>query len=681
MGRDSNQRSNFMAKTSINWGIIGCGSIAKAFSYGLKNAKTGKLYAVASRDQAKAEKFAAEHAAGAKAFGSYEALLADKDVDAVYIATPHPQHAEWAIKAANAKKHVLVEKPFAVNQGEAMAMFEAAEANGVTMMEAFMYRCHPQTAKLAELIREKAIGDVRVIQATFSFHAGFNPESRLFKNDSAGGGILDVGTYAVSMARLVAGSSLGKAFADPISVTGAGHLGQTGVDEWAVGNLKFEGDIVANVATGVGVNQENVVRIFGSEGRIYILNPWTANRGGIDTGKILVQRNGEKEPKELTIDAFNTSFGIEADVFGTAVLAGQKQPPSPAMTWADTLGNMATLDRWRAAIGLAYSFEKPENVTYTVHRQPLKVKPNNMLYGQIPNLTKKVSRLVMGCDNQQTMPHAAVMFDDFYERGGNTFDTAFIYGGGTMEKLLGQWIKNRGLRNEVSVIVKGAHTPFCDPDSITKQLKQSLERLQFDTADIYMMHRDNLDLPVSAFIDVLNEHVKAGRIKAFGGSNWSLPRVAEANAYAKSKGLQGFSVVSNNFSLARMVDAPWGGCIAASDPESRAFLAKEQLALLSWSSQARGFFTDRAAVDKTEDKELVRCWYSEDNFKRKERVNELAKKRGVEPISIALAYVLSQPFPTFALIGPRFLSETRTSMAGLNVKLSPDEVKWLNLEA
>src|SRR5262245_57266978 len=98
-----------MSKTSINWGIIGCGSIAKAFSYGLKNAKTGKLYAVASRDQAKADKFAAEHGP-AKRYGSYDALLADPAVDAVYIATPHPQHAEWAIKAANAKKHVLVEK-------------------------------------------------------------------------------------------------------------------------------------------------------------------------------------------------------------------------------------------------------------------------------------------------------------------------------------------------------------------------------------------------------------------------------------------------------------------------------------------------------------------------------------------------------------------------------------------
>ncbi len=666
---------------TINWGIIGCGSIAKAFATGLKLAKTGKLYAAGSRDQAKADKFAADHGA-TKAYGSYDALLADKDVNAVYIAVPHPQHAELAIRAARAKKHVLVEKPFAVNQAEAMAMLEAAVINDVFMMEAFMYRCHPQTAKLVELLKEKVIGEVRVINATFSFQAGFNAESRLFKNDFAGGGIMDVGCYTASYARLVAGAATGQDFADPIDVKGAAHLGQTGVDEWAVGTLKFPGNILAQIATGVGVNQENIVRIFGSDGKITVPNPYTASRGGPDAGKIIVHRKGEKEPTEHVLEASNTSFGLEADVFGNAVLAGKKQAPSPAMSWDDTLGNISTLDRWREAIGLTYEMEKPDKMLHTVDRQPLKVRPeNNMVYGNIPHLDKKVSRLAMGCDNQRTMPHAAVMFDDFFSRGGNMFDTAFGYGGGIMEKLLGQWMKNRGVREQVVVIVKGCHTPNCDPISLTAQLKTSLERLQTDYADIYMMHRDNLEYPVSAFVDVLNEHVKAGRIKAFGGSNWTLARVQEANDYAKSKGLQGFSVVSNNFSLARMVKPVWGGCVACSDPESRAWLTKTQLSVISWSSQARGFFTDRSAPDKLTDKDLVNSWYSEDNFQRKQRVYELAKKLNVTPISIALAYVMSQPFPTFALIGPRILSETRTSMEGLSIKLSPEQVKWLNLEA
>ena len=156
----------------------------------------------------------------------------------------------------------------------------------------------------------------------------------------------------------------------------------------------------------------------------------------------------------------------------------------------------------------------------------------------------------------------------------------------------------------------------------------------------------------------------------------------EANAYAKKKGLQGFSAVSNNFSLARMVEAPWGGCLAASDPESRAWFTKTQTPLMPWSSQARGFFVEGlAAPDKRDDAELARCWYSDDNFQRLARARELAKKKGVLTINIALAYVLCQPFPTFPLIGPRALRELHTSLPALKVELTAQEVRWLNLEA
>src|SRR5207247_9858106 len=164
------------------------------------------------------------------------------------------------------------------------------------------------------------------------------------------------------------------------------------------------------------------------------------------------------------------------------------------------------------------------------------------------------------------------------------------------------------------------------------------------------------------------------------GSNWTLPRVDAANDYAKKNGKTRFAAVINNFSLARLVAAPWPGCISASDAESRAWLARTQIPVLAWSSQARGFFLPgKAAPDKTDDPELVRCWYSDDNFQRLARVNELAKKRNVLPINIALAYVLHQPFPTFALIGPRQLTETRTSCKGLEIELTPEEVAWLDL--
>jgi aryl-alcohol dehydrogenase-like predicted oxidoreductase len=203
--------------------------------------------------------------------------------------------------------------------------------------------------------------------------------------------------------------------------------------------------------------------------------------------------------------------------------------------------------------------------------------------------------------------------------------------------------------------------------------------MQTDFTELYIMHRDMMEVTVSEFIDVLNEHVQAGRIKAFGGSNWSNERVREANDYATSKGLQGFSAISNNFSLARMIDPIWAGCIASSDAESRAFLTETQLAIMPWSSQARGFFV-RGDRNFTEDQELVRCWYSDDNFQRLERVREMAAKRNLKPIELALAYVLNQPFPTFPLIGPQTIDETRSSLSALSIQLSPDEVKYLNLE-
>jgi aryl-alcohol dehydrogenase-like predicted oxidoreductase len=545
-------------------------------------------------------------------------------------------------------------------------------------MEAFMYRCHPQTARLVKLLREKAIGDVRVIQATFSFHAGWDEASRLLDNKLGGGGILDVGCYCASMARLVAGVAAGKDFADPVEVKGVGHIGKTGVDEWAAASLLFPGDIVAELATGVQVNQENVVRIYGSDGHIVVPSPWIPSREGGAT-KIIVQRRGAKEPEEVAVETYEWLYAIEADTVAANI--ERRQAPSPAMTWADSLGNMKTLDMWRESIGVVYEAEKPEAFKLTVAKRPLAVrKDNRMKYGRIAGVEKKISRLFMGVDNQTSIAHATVMFDDFVEQGGNAFDTAHIYRGGKSEKLLGQWVRNRGIREEIVILDKGAHTPWCNPVDLTRQLYESLDRLQMDYLDIYLMHRDNPQVPVGEFVDVLNEHKKAGRIKSFGGSNWQVGRIEAANAYAKEHGLEGFSALSNNFSLADMIEPVWEGCIAASGAEFRAWLRKTQLPLISWSSQARGFFTDRARPEDSSDEELARCWYSDDNFRRQARAKELAKKRGVLPINVALAYVLCQPFPTFAIIGPRTLEETRTSLPALGVELTPDEMARLNLE-
>jgi len=336
---------------SLSWGILGTGRIAGVFASQLPKSKTGKLVAIASRSQSSADKFAREYGA-AQSYGSYEALLADPAVQAVYITTPHPMHAEWAIKAAEAGKHILCEKPLTLNHADAVKVVEAARRHNVFLMEGFMYRCHPQIAKLIELIRDKVIGDIRLIHASFGFHREFNPTSRLYSNALGGGAILDVGCYATSMSRLIAGVALGKSFIEPVEVSGFAHFVSTGVDSWAVASARFPNEILASLSTSCEVQQENAVQISGSLGRIIVPAPWSQIHDSPVT-KLFVDRKGEPR-QEITIELAQPVFAIEAD----HVAAHVEQRQAPAMSWDDTLGNMKMLDQWRKAIGLIYDSEK-----------------------------------------------------------------------------------------------------------------------------------------------------------------------------------------------------------------------------------------------------------------------------------------------------------------------------------
>ncbi len=343
----------------LRWGILATGSIARTFAQGLTHSTTGQLVAVGSRSEESARRFGQEFGLpAASCHPSYEALLADPRIEAVYLSNPHPGHAEWAIRCAEAGKHILCEKPLAMNHSEAAAIIEAARRHDVFLMEAFMYRCHPQTVRLVELLREGAIGAVRVIQATFSFRAGPDPKSRLLDPALGGGGILDVGCYSVSMSRLVAGAATGLPFADPLDFEAVGHLGSTGVDDYTVAIARFPGDVVAQLAAGVRVTQENVVRIYGEEGHLVIPSPWSPTRDG-GTSRIVLHRNGQSASEEIpfeTPQATGYLYTIEADHVAAHLAARQ----SPAMSWADSLGNMRTLDRWREAIGLMYPTEQSE---------------------------------------------------------------------------------------------------------------------------------------------------------------------------------------------------------------------------------------------------------------------------------------------------------------------------------
>jgi predicted dehydrogenase/aryl-alcohol dehydrogenase-like predicted oxidoreductase len=665
----------------IRWGILGAGNIAKALAAGVAASRTGRLTAVASRSPAKAAAFIAANLAShpqpsaIAAHGSYEALLDDANVDAVYIATPHPLHPWWAVRAAQAGKHILCEKPAALSHGQAQVMIQAAREHRVLFMEAFMYRCAPQTRKLIELVQSGVIGKLRMIEASFGFHfRGDDPNHRLISNALGGGGILDVGCYPVSAARLFAGAAVGQPFVDPVRVQACGQLGPTGVDEYAAAVLQLPGAVIAHVAAGVRVQLDNHLRLMGSEGMIDVSQPWVPAREG---GRTTITVKGET----VEIEADRHLYAYEVDAAGDAILAGKTEAAAPAMTLDDTLGNMAALDAWRDQIGLVYDAERGENAgPLTVAGLPLRRRASsNMRYGQVPGLNKPVSKLVMGCDNQNSYRDAAPVWDDWIERGGNAFDTACVYGR-PRQRIMGQWLKARGLADQVVLICKGAHTPWCDPVSLTSQLRESLDDFQLSGVDLYIMHRDNPQVPVGEFVDVLNEHRAAGRIRAFGGSNWSSARIQAANDYAAQHGKQGFQLLSNNFSLARMVKPVWAGCVAASDAQFRGWLTQTQIANFAWSSQARGYFLPEAQRLKLGQANFE-CWDAEDNRQRRARAEQLAAQLGVLPINIAAAYVLCQPFPSFALVGPRTIAETVSTLPALDITLTADQLRWLNLES
>lgn len=346
----------------LNWGILATGMIARKFAHDLPGSRTGRLVAVGSRSLAAAEKFAADFGntkrdglGAIRAHGSYEALLADPEVQAVYIAPPHPQHLEWTLRAAEAGKHILCEKPLALNRADTDRMVAAARRHKVFLMEAFMYRCHPQTARLAELVRDKAIGELRVIEATFAVNFPFDPAHRIYNKALGGGGILDLGCYPVSFARLLAGAVLGRSFAEPLEFKGGGRLNAvTGVDEYAAATAVFPGGITAQLACGMCVAQEIRARLHGTAGWIDVPVPFFPGLEGRDD-RIVLHRAGATAPEEIVFKGGMGLYGREADIVGEAVARGELE--SPAMSLADTLGNMTVLDQWRQQLGVRYPGE------------------------------------------------------------------------------------------------------------------------------------------------------------------------------------------------------------------------------------------------------------------------------------------------------------------------------------
>ena len=348
-----------MSEALLRWGIIGSGRMARQFAAALDHSKLGRLAAVSTRAESPA--FIPEFRL-ARMHHGHEALLDDPDVQAVYIATPHPTHAEFAIKAASRGKHILCEKPLAMNAAEAVAVTQAALRHDVFLMEAFMYRVQPQTLRIIELLRDGAIGQPRLIQASFGYEKPFDPHSRYYAPELGGGGILDVGGYCTSMVRLIAGVANNLPFCEPETVQGGAILGRSGVDELAVATLRFPGGLLAQISVSVALAQENIVRITGSERQLEVRSPWfcSGKQGGRSSLLLRDLRSLDGPVEEIAVETPDWLYAIEADAAATAI--NQRQPGStgagrevawPGMSWADTLGNMRTLDLWRQQVGLA----------------------------------------------------------------------------------------------------------------------------------------------------------------------------------------------------------------------------------------------------------------------------------------------------------------------------------------
>ncbi|MBD0692103.1 aldo/keto reductase [Streptomyces sp. CBMA123] len=297
-----------------------------------------------------------------------------------------------------------------------------------------------------------------------------------------------------------------------------------------------------------------------------------------------------------------------------------------------------------------------------------------MKYGKIAGVDREVSRITLGTSGMRTYEKAAPLLEHFFGQGGNLLDTAFAYGGGVCEEVLGTWLARNTPDEPPVIIAKGAHPPKCAPETIAEELSISLERLGVPRVDMYLLHRDDEQIPVGAWVDALEAEVRAGRIGAYGGSNWRRARVEEATAYARSTGGQGFAAVSNHFALAKMAEPLYPGCIAA-DEDDLAWFARNDVALIPWSSQARGFFSgvDLGLLDPN----MVRCWDTPANRGRRERAQRLAARLGVETINVALAYVLAHP-AAFPVIGPRDPAEAAIALGALNIELDAAALAELN---
>jgi D-xylose 1-dehydrogenase (NADP+, D-xylono-1,5-lactone-forming) len=307
---------------AVRWGILSTALINRKFLAGARGADGVEVIAVASRDGATAARYAGEHGIE-RAYAGYDALLADGDVEAVYISLPNSLHVEWTVRALEAGKHVLCEKPLSRHAGEVVRAFDVAERHDRLLMEAFMYRHNPQTRRVVSLVAEGAVGRLRLIRGSFGFLTG-DPSNVRLSTALAGGALMDVGCYCVSAARLLAG--------EPRSVTAQQVLGGDGVDVLFSGTLSFPGDVLAHFDAGLTVAARTELEVVGEEASLFLDDPWH--------GRVpVIEVRGERGVERIELEPVD-SYGLEAANFSAAI----RGEAAPALGRDDAIGQARAIE-------------------------------------------------------------------------------------------------------------------------------------------------------------------------------------------------------------------------------------------------------------------------------------------------------------------------------------------------
>lgn len=660
---------------TVRWGIIGPGAIARVFATAIDGLDGHEIVAVGSRDPERALAFNAERGYVDAEAGTYRDLVRSESVDAVYVASPHPGHLEHAALALRHGKAVLCEKPLCVNASEARRLCEIARERGRPLLEAMWTRFLPATQRAADWIANGTIGEPSRVVCSFGFRAAFDPESRLYDPELGGGSLLDIGCYTLSLASLVFGERVTGGNIPQIEVRA--DLAPSGVDEDCRIVLRFGDGAEAYLESSISQALSATGVVQGDGGRIVIPDFWRAQ-----TLKL------ECETQDVaTLECPFLCNGYEYQALELERMLRDGDIESPLLPHAESIGLLELMDELRRRMGVQYPFEPRIGVTAGTHRA--------MTYRPFDDV--HLPRLVLGTmslndETPAARDDADALLDAAFENGLSAVDTGHVYGGGASERAIGDWLERRGLADEVFVLSKGCHPdeagPRVNPEALARDLAESLDRLRLPAVDLYMLHRDDPAVPVGEMVDAFAEHLAAGRLRAYGFSNWTRARIEEACDYAEANDRPLPAASSPNFSLADQVEDPWGGGCAtltgAAAADDREWHRETGMAIFAWSSLARGLFSGRVsrralAADPGLVDEACRTAYVHNvNLARLDRVIEFAEAGGASVPQIALAWVLAQDLPLHAIVGAATGEEVEDLAAAAALTLTDEEQKWLS---